>query len=303
MHLILPFAGPLSDAGREAARSLRVPRLEALLSRLSLVARDEGDELSLTPPHERVLGRELGLHGRDGCLPWAALHAQGDGLDTRGLAWGELTPVHCEVGADQVSLFDPQALGLDEVASRTLFDALRPLFEEDGFHLAYGAPTRWYAAHDSFAELPAASLDRVVGRNVDRWLPEGGASRTMQRLQSEVQMLLHSHPINEVRAAEGALPVNSVWLSGCGRAQAARQADLRVDDRLRAPSLAEDWPAWLDAWRALDDGPLARPDNGLTLTLCGERSAARFEARPRGLLQRLRARWRPAGVPALLESL
>jgi hypothetical protein len=301
MHLIVPFAAPLSDSGRQAAQRLKLPRLEALLPRLSSTTRDDGDELSLTPPHERVLARAIGLHGSDGALPWAALHAQHDDIDTRGLAWGELTPVHCQVGTEQVNLFDPQALALDEPASRELFAAVRPLFEEEGFTLAWGAPTRWYAAHESLAELPTASLDRVIGRNIDRWLPEGPRSRLIRRLQSEVQMLLHTHPVNEAREAAGALAVNSVWLSGCGVAQAATPpADVVVDARLRGPALAEDWSAWIDAWHALDAAALG--DAG-TLSLCGERSAVTFGAGSSSVWQRLRSAWRPASTAALLETL
>ncbi|MFY1004846.1 hypothetical protein ACNF5F_25790, partial [Escherichia coli] len=77
-------------------------------------------------------------------------------------------------------------------------------------------------------------------------------ARSVRRLQSEVQMLLHTHPVNGTREAEGAPPVNSFWLSGCGPHQSDASADVMLDDRLAAPALAEDWSAWTAAWRALD---------------------------------------------------
>ena len=62
----------------------------------------------------------------------------------------------------------------------------RELFESAGFALVWGAPTRWYAAHESFADLPCASLDRVIGNTVDDWLQHGATAertRLLRRLQ------------------------------------------------------------------------------------------------------------------------
>lgn len=299
MHLVLPFASALSPAAGQALSALQLPKLEQLLARLDPTERDEGDELSLTPPHERALARAWGwAPADDGLRPFAALAAQRDGLAVSAgdEGWALLSPAHWHVGTDQVSLGNPAALGLDEALSRLLFDALAPLFEGDGWMLLWGAPSRWYARHPSLASLPSASIDRVVGRNVDLWLGDQPAARTVRRLQAEAQMLLHRHPLNEAREAEGLLPVNSFWLSGTGQTQPAPLPDAaQVDDRLRGPALADDWAAWAEAWAALDAGPLAdalrRAEAGepVQLTLCGERHAQTFApaARPwwrRGLL-------------------
>ena len=274
MHLLIPFAAPGSEAGRQALQRLTLPHLAALVPRLDPGRRDEGDELSFSPPHERVLARCVGLAGPDGGLPWAAQQMPDDGLDPADLAWGLLTPVHWHLGSDQITLTDPEDLALDEPASRALLDAVHDLFDSEGFVLVYGAPLRWYLAHESLAELRTASLDRVIGRNVDRWMTPGDDARLLRRLQNEVQMRLYEHPLNDEREARGLLPVNSVWLSGCGPRQIAQAPrGLVVDDRLRRPALAEDWAAWLTAWQALDDGPVAAllEAADATLTLCGER--------------------------------
>ncbi len=316
MQLLIPFASVLADEGRQALAALELPRLEALLGRLVPTARDEGDEFSLTPPHERALARALGLVGGDGCLPWAALHAREDGLEPLDLAWGEMTPSHWHVGAEQVSLGNPAQLGLGEAESKALLEAVRPLFEEDGWHLAWGAPLRWYVSHPSLTDLPCASLDRVVGRNVDLWLRSAAGSGSdprvarLRRLQNEVQMLLFTHPLNAQREDRGTLAVNSFWLSGCGLVQpATTAAGLKLDDRLRASALAADWPAWSQAWRELDAGPvaeaLAHARNGgpLRLSLCGERHVQTFEALPQSWWSRWRASWRRAKPADWLEPL
>jgi len=310
MHLMIPFASVLSEAGQQALQTLALPRLDQLLARLVATERDSGDEYSLSPPHERALAQVIGLVGADGTLPWAACAAARDRIDTGERAWGLLTPVHWQLAADHVNLLDPMALALDESESRVLFEAVRELLEGDGYALAYGAPLRWYLAHETLADLPCASLDRVIGRDVDLWLTEDPRAGLVRRLQNEVQMLLHTHPVNEQREARGALPVNSFWLSGCGTRQPTTEPPgLRVDGRLRSPALAGDWDAWAQAWQALDASvlrdALGRLHAGkpLALTLCGERHAQRFESRRQDLWSRLARRMRSPQPRFVLEGL
>lgn len=310
MHLLIPFASALGEAGAYALRDLSLPRLGRLLARLQPAERLGDDEYSLSPPNERALAAAWGWDGVDGALPFAARAAQADGVDVLDRAWGLLTPVHWVVGRDAVTLADPAALQLDAAESRALFEAVRELFESEGFTLAWGAPLRWYAAHESLVELPCASPDRVIGRSVERWMPAGHAMRTLRRLQSEVQMLLYAHPINEAREQRGLWSVNSFWLSGCGRHQPVEADPLRVDDSLRAPALAEDWAAWTEAWRAIDAGVLAEfaqaleADPGaVSLTLCGERFAQRFEAPDGPFWARLARRWQGPAAHTVLEAL
>ena len=313
MHLLIPYAAPLSEAGRQALVGLRLPRLQALLAQLEPVDRDEGDEWSWTPPHERALARALGWKDAAGQMPWAARLAQADGVDVGELAWGLLTPAHWHLGTDQVSLLDPDDLMLDAADSRALFDAVQPLFVDDGTLAVWCAPLRWYLAHESLAHLPCASLDRVIGRNVDAWLGSDPQARRLRRLQSEVQMLLYTHPVNAAREARGLLPVNSFWLSGCGVRQDEAAPAPRVDWRLRQPALRGDWAAWAHAWQTLDEGPLAEAADllnsagsaarSLRLTLCGERSALTLQPAAGGWMRSLRSRWSPVAPQTLLEPL
>ena len=310
MHLIVPFASTLSPRRRVAAAQA-LPHLDRVVAAWAEVRRDSADEGTLSPPHERALARAIGLAAPDGCLPWAARQAAAEGVAIGTQAWGQLTPVHWRVGSDGVHLADPDALGLADTESRLLFDAVRPVFEREGYTLAWAAALRWYAAHDALQGLACASLDRVIGRNIGAWLPRQPEARPLRRLQSEVQMLLHAHPLNEAREAAGALPVNSLWISGCGAAQAEPAHDARLDDRLRGAALRDDAAAWRQAWQSLDADAiaplLAAADRGhaVRLTLCGERSAVELAPRPRRWWQRIADTVAPsrASASALLESL
>ena len=313
MHLVIPYASALSDAAVQALGTLSLPNLDRLLARwvaLDGDAESEAlDEYALSLPHERLLARLRGWPVRDGLLPFAAEAARADGFaPATGAGWGLLTPAHWHVGHDQVNLVDPALLALDEPEARTLHATLAPLFEDLGWTWHWAGPTRWYVSHPSLAELPTASIDRVIGRNVDLWLNDHPGVMLVRRLQSEVQMLLYVHPLNDAREARGALSVNSFWLSGTGPAQPAERAlpaDVVVDDRLRAPLLADDWSAWAEAWQALDAGPLralADAPGDPRLTLAGERGARTWQPAQRAWWKRLLGA-RPATAHAVLEAL
>ena len=314
MHLLIPFASALSQEVVQVLPRLTLPNLARLLQRLAPAARDEADAYSLSPPHERALAAQWGWRGADGALPFAAKAAADDGIDVEDRARGLVTPAHWNVGREHVSMADPAALALEEAESRALFEAVRELFEGEGFEWAWGAADRWYAAHPRLDGFASASLDRVIGRNVDFWLDAGSRGRPegalVRRLQSEVQLLLYPHPINEAREARGELAVNSFWLSGCGVAQPAAGAAVSIEPSLRGPLLDGDTAAWAQAWSALDAGALAglrrrleRGDSDIALTLCGERAAQRYEAAARSLWQRLGIARRMPAVAEVLEAL
>jgi hypothetical protein len=309
MHVLIPFASASSEVAAHVLRDLALPTLTRLLRQLSPTWRDEADESTLSPPHERALAKAWGWPLIDGALPFAASAAAADGVAVGHAAWCLLTPAHWLAGRDHVTMADPDTLLLDATESRALFDAVRPLFESEGFTLAWGAPLRWYAAHPTLDGLPCASLDRVIGRSIDAWSPKTDQGRVMRRLQSEVQLALYTHPLNDAREARGVPTINSIWFSGCGVHRDVCGTIVERLDALRAPLLVMDWAGWADAWRRLDAGPLEellrRHEGGepVSLTLCGDRAAQRFETQPRSLLRSVARRWQAPSVPSILEAL
>lgn len=311
-HLLIPFASCQGPECRQALAGLALPRLERLLAQLAPGATDAGEATGLSMPHERVLARACGLPATDGRIPWAAWELQQAGRDPGGEAWAHITPCHWHAAADHVAMSDPRELQLDEAASRELQAVVQPFFQEDGIHLEYAAPTLWLARGEAFRELPTASLDRVIGRAVDSWLPRVAAAGPLRRLQQEVQMLLYTNQVNEDRAARGLPPVSSFWVSGTGTLPASaspRPAGLLVADALREPALAGDWAAWQRAWQQLDETECARlleaagRGETVTLTLCGDRSAQSWSGSSGGLLRRLGGLFAAKQAHTALEAL
>jgi hypothetical protein len=312
MHLLIAFAHCSAPACNEVLQALRLPNLDHLLARMQAQAPDTGDEYTLSPPHERAMARARGWTVADGCAPWAAAALAERGAAPTGQAWAWITPCHWNVATDHISMADPEDLHLSEGESRALMQAMQPYFEEDGITLVWDAPMRWLAGGPVFAQLPCASLDRVIGRNIDAWVPASAQAAPLRRLQNEMQMLLYQHPVNDLRLARGEEAVNSFWFSDCGSLppEARTAASLPIPDKsLRASALREDWQAWAQAWCALDAGPCAtllarlRGGQAARLTLCGERSAQDFAGAPRGLLARLGSAFGRKSACTLLETL
>jgi hypothetical protein len=312
VHLLIPFAACSADGCHRSLQPLALPNLERLLARLAPAQAAEGDDRMLSMPHERVLARECGLDGPDGLLPWAAWQVrQRPGSGHAEGAWAWITPCHWRVARDHVAMAHPHEMQLDAQESQALLAAMKPYFEQDGITLDYDAPNRWLARGDIFARLPTASMDRVVGRILDPWIPRSEEAKGLRRLQQEMQMLLYTHPANDERTRRGLLPVNSFWISGTGELPSdhatAPPPGLKITQDLRDPALLQDWPAWADAWQRLDAGECARllqaveRGEAVALSLCGERSARTWRNRPAGLWQRLSgALSRPKAAPLLI---
>jgi hypothetical protein len=312
-HLLVPFAGRGSPACREALATLRLPKLEALLSRLALVHEDMQDDSTLSPPHERALAAALGIEAADGQIPWAALEAKQAGLSPAGNgdSWGVATLCHWQVGIDDVVLGDPAAIRIDAAESDALLAAARPFFEEDGIALHGSAtPGRWLLQGQVFEGLATASIDRAIGHPVSQWSPLADGARSLRRLQNEMQMLLYTERVNDERAARGVPPINSFWLSGTGRLPSSyTDAWPTMADTLRAPALRDDAEAWSTTWGEVDAGPVAEllaayiQGTDVAITLCGDRGARRFGVQQRGLARWAKSLFQRESAPAALEAL
>ena len=327
-HLLLPFAVCSSPAWLPTMQALppdSTRHLRQLLWGMQVIYTAAGEAQSLSPPHERALAQAQGLISDwnteatlDGLIPWAARDAVSLFSTSGDKAWAWITPCHWAMGREHATMTDPAALALRENESRTLLTAMQPYFETDGITLHYLSPERWLAEGELFRNLPTASLDRVLGRNVDPWLPssksvEGEISslapksgeaisqraRTLRRLQNEMQMLLYTHPLNDERSALRQLPVNSFWISGTGTLPLDLGVVAEAPRLVSAPrSLAQavfndDWVAYAQAWAALDAGEVAqllarqRAGEPVRLTMCGERGAQTLASVKTGLIARI----------------
>ena len=313
MHLVIPFAAAPGPQCQATLERLELPHLRTLLRTLTPTNELKGRDSDLSPLAERVLSNDAYA---DGLVPWAALRAAALPLFKPSAAYGLVSPCHLTVHADHIAMQDPAALGLMEAESQALLQAMQPYFLEDGLTLHWLQADTWLVEGEALRGLATASLERVRGQPVDRWMPRQYAARLVRRLQNEMQMLLYTHPINDARVARGAPMVNSFWLSGTGDLppNPAPILHATVLDALTAPALRDDALAWAQAWQAVDAGPLAAMAAALknnqtpgaapiALTLCGSHRAQTWRQQPRGIWRRLSTVFGAARPATILKTL
>jgi len=196
VHCELIVPGLLS-----APTEARYPALELLLAR----GRRESPESRTL---EQWLHAEFELPGSG--LAAGALTLCAHGGDPGAAWWARADPVHLRVMRDRVVVAPGEALEISPEETDALAAALNRHFG-DAVQFHPLEPRRWAVrlqAETVFLESPA--LD-AAGRDV-------ATARGNDALLTEIQMLLHAHPVNEAREARGEPAVNSLWIWGAGRA-------------------------------------------------------------------------------------
>ena len=161
---------------------------------------------------ERWLQDAFGL---EGTLSAGALSVLGAG-DTPGEAiWTRADPVHMQVMRDRVVLAPAAAFPLARGDADTLCQAVNAHFA-GALELRALDPSRWCARLEAEIDVGDEPPREMAGREATK--------RAGDALLTEIQMLLHSHAVNEAREARGEPAVNSLWLWGAGRLPAKTQS-------------------------------------------------------------------------------
>ena len=319
MHLIIPFAASHAFTGPEVFAGLELPQLQALLGRLQRqqTLQDADSSMALHMPHERLQAQALGWAHDALYLPWAAwqnkpsaqdsLHGQ---VNSAPQAW--MTPCHWQIGMDQVVMADPEHLHLSDEESQQLLQAMQAFLLEDGLQVTWQSALQWHVQGALLTDLPTVSLDRVIGQNVKHWMPDHPATRPFQRLQSEMQMLLYNHPVNDAREARRQHTVNAFWLHGAGvlPAEVIQPVQaVNMPNTLRASALRGDVQAWRQAWQHLDATAVAdalkhlETTGQVKLSLCSEHTAHTYTAAPAAWHQKITRLFNKPSPAAALQAL
>lgn len=157
----------------------------------------------------------------DGHWPIAALSRQADVGDAASAIWLRADPawLQPDINGVRMMAFGP-ALSPTAEDCEALLPALQPIFTDLGFQLDAPSPDRWYIRAPLDAVLPhfpdpGDALGEDLFETDEREnTPE---ARRWRALATEVQIVLHNHPWNQQRAAQGKAPINALWFWGAGR--------------------------------------------------------------------------------------
>ena len=144
----------------------------------------------------------------------APLAALGAGLEVRDTYVLRADPVTFVAGRDDV-LVAGRVDDMTLAHAASLVDLLNRHFADDG--VAFHAPRAdaWFAT--AREHIPVDTDPLQPNEPIGPHLPRGAHAATWRRWLSEMQMLLHEHPVNEEREAAGLAPATGIWLSGGGK--------------------------------------------------------------------------------------
>lgn len=189
----------------------RCARLHKLTGRASeSVTRCEGYEQSLM----HAMGYDI--PGRAG-LPGAQCSYLTDFNESAPWHCARADPVFLRTEQNHARLVSAECLALDAQDAHTIITDLNSHFDGDGLYFSMGQKDRWYVSGKPSAGLDSAPTTLVAGRNVASFLPHAREATPWRQLATEVQMLLHTHPVNEKRSSAGLMPVNALWFWGAGK--------------------------------------------------------------------------------------
>lgn len=144
----------------------------------------------------------------------APVRARSDGLEVNDGFWLCADPVHLQLQQSQVNLLANVACTAEEAAA--VSQSLNEHFAQDGLSFFAPQPQRWYLRTSQMSEVRLTSLRVAKGHDVKPYQPQGKDALRWKRVMNEVQMLLHTHPVNLAREVNGQLSINSLWLWGAG---------------------------------------------------------------------------------------
>ncbi|MEI6737283.1 MAG: hypothetical protein WCL29_02260 [Pseudomonadota bacterium] len=210
MHITLLIADLIPPPG--FAMPLAMPALDALLSR-SRVTVYPGCVL------EEALLAEFGI---DENAPIAALTRLADidesSAEQSSKSWLRADPVHFAISHDNIQLFDSHVINPTAEEMAAIAETLNRYFAEDGLQIHFPDAARGYIEIKSDDVPETTPLWLMGGASVFANLPRISTKTKInwRAKTNEIQMLLHDHPVNQTRAANGLVPINGLWVWGGG---------------------------------------------------------------------------------------
>jgi len=207
MLILIPHLFPPSRVLEAGSSTMRAPALETLVARGRL-------ELCPAEGVEAALCHAFGVP-RQQDWPIAPIALEADGGKADDAYWLRADPVHLRVMRDRVVLAHSGALNLTQQESDALTESIGAHFGTS-FHPRALQPAHWYISLTNAPRLQTTPLALAAGRDIQPLMPQGEDALQFRGLLNEVQMLLHTHPVNQIREQRGELPVNGLWLWGGG---------------------------------------------------------------------------------------
>lgn len=213
LTLIAPHLNPLLEGGSSDGVA-QWPNLARLAGRGSIAKRTI--DTKLEPLHGAVI-ESIGLRDASDNYPSAAVIRTGASGERATGFWLRAQPIHFATGLDRLTTVVLRGDSRMREEERTL---LQPIFIEhlqsSGLQLHHAANDEWLLRSDVPLQLQTVVPEFAAANPRAEILPQGPDAGGLRRLMTEMQMLLHEHPVNARRQARGLPVINAIWIHGEG---------------------------------------------------------------------------------------
>jgi hypothetical protein len=162
-----------------------------------------------------VLEGYFGLH--PGGLAVAALERLADTGLQDSACWWRADPAHLVPDRDQLVMLPQASLAITLREMQQIAETINNHYGTEGIALETQRPERGYLRVPIEWQCRTWDPGRIAGCAVAEFMPTGRDENALRKFMTEIQMLLHTHPVNQAREASGQSAINSLWLWGGGR--------------------------------------------------------------------------------------
>jgi hypothetical protein len=99
----------------------------------------------------------------------------------------------------------------------TLGPLLAEHLQSSGFELHHASEDEWLLRSAQPLQVQTVTAEFAAANPRAEILPRGRDAGGLRRLMTELQMLLHEHPVNTSRQARGVPAINAMWIHGEGQ--------------------------------------------------------------------------------------
>lgn len=212
LSIVVPGLNPSHRGDEEGAAP--APRLARLAGRGSVAGRhvDAGQDAL----HAAVLDA-LQLRDAAGKFPSAAVIRTAITGERASGFWLRAQPIHFAAGLDRLTTVPLRGAARMSAAERaTLSPLLVDHLQSTSFQLHEGAAGEWLLRSEAPLQVQTVTPEYAAANPYAEILPRGRDAGMLRRLMTELQMLLHEHPVNTQREARGLPVLNAIWVHGEG---------------------------------------------------------------------------------------
>jgi hypothetical protein len=149
--------------------------------------------------------------------PSAAVTRSGDVGEPARDFWLHLQPMHFMASLDRLTavvLHGSSGVARAELAE--LGPMIAAHLRTAGMQLVTTSRDDWLVHSEQALDVQTATPETAAATPLDQAMPHGRDAPALRRLMTELQMLLHEHPVNVQRVRRGVPEVNAVWFHGAG---------------------------------------------------------------------------------------